>query len=183
MRHINQEQFEQHIKNFKDSLGIELYGTHAVLGDIAVPTVRTNLYFRKNADPQGDGTDQGENQYWLQASVPGNEGNLHTLAATNFSRDKHYLLKVYVPEDDMHDPTYSHDDSSFQTDNLSEFSQGFHEHLKKGEAFRPNTRLSSFYYDDWHRRNQLRAVEVSDWDEHGAPGVVRVYDHMTGKYV
>lgn len=169
MRHLNQEQFEQHIKKFKDTFGVELYGTHAVVGDVVVPTVRTEL-MAKNRD--------GSDQYFMSAMVPGREGNLHHMTMTNFGNRNWYGLSLRSE--------HTGEDKNLDTYDLSEFSSGLHQHLSKAHDYPPTPptigmSLTDAYLDEWHGKSKLRAVEVSDWDTR--EGTTRVYDPVTQKYV
>jgi len=165
MRHLNQEQFEHHINKFKRDLGVELYGTHAIIGNVVVPTVRTELMSRKT-----DGTDN----YFMHAYVPGEEGNLHHMSITNMGPQDYYGLNLYGPADE-------HEFRNFDTYDLSEFERGVYPHLAKAHSDRPNDILWHGLYQEWHRQGQLRAVEVSDWEK--TEGATRVYDPVTQKYV
>jgi len=166
MDHLNQEQFEHHINKFKRDLGVGLYGTHAVVGDVVVPTVRTELMVSKV---------HKDDRYFMHAYVPGEEGNLHRMSMSNLGPQDYYGLALHGI------PTAFDEDATFDTYDLSEFASGVHEHLSKAHGERPNKELWADLYQDWHRRGQLRAVEVSDFDK--TESTTRVYDPVTQRYI
>jgi len=171
---LHQAQFEQHIADFAKETGVQVYGTHTVAGNTVIPTVRTTLMTRQK---------DGKRQYYMEAHVPGQEGNLHHLTVTNYHGPTFYGLSL---------SQNARGDENLDTHDLEEFSRGVRQHLAKATEFPPsgvkqeneimNERAAvRGHYNEWHERNKLRAVEVTDWDtnEHAT----RVYDPVTKKYL
>jgi len=175
---LNEGQFEHHVNAFKQQTGVELLGTHAIIGDRVVPTVRQNLVTKQK---------NGKSAYIMEASIPGEEGNLHSLTVHTFGDKPFYGLAL---SDNVRK-------ENLDTHDLAEFSTKMGTHLSKAVNTPPSTQQRSElsglgidtsdsaivagYLDEWHRRGKLSATEVNDFDANSTE--TRVYDPVSEKHI
>lgn len=177
MGDLNKHQFEQYLADFEKETGVQLYGSHAVVGNRAIPTVRTQLFTRKHI------TDSGvTQQYYLEAQVPGREGNLHSMNIHTYGGRPFYGMAL----------SENARGENLDTHSIEEFSQGVDKHLESAASKPPSKKRGEHeimseqaavdnQLDEWHRRGKLRTVEVVDWDND--EDSTKTYDPMTGKYL
>jgi len=177
MPNLNKHQFEQHLANFEKETGVQLYGSHAVVGDRAIPTVRTQLVTRKKMTDSG-----ATQQYYLEATVPGREGNLHSMTIHTYRGKPFYGMAL----------SKNARGENLDTHSIEEFSQGVDKHLESAVSKPPSTKRKESeimseqaavggQLDEWHRRGKLRTVELVDWDTN--ENLTKTYDPLTGKYL
>jgi len=85
---LQQEQFQEHLEAFQKQSGVDLYGTHAVVGGIALPTVSQNLVVRPV---------EGGHHYYLESRVRGSEGNLHNMGVQVRGDNRFYSFSAERP--------------------------------------------------------------------------------------
>jgi hypothetical protein len=175
---LNDGQFEHHVNAFKQQTGVELLGTHAIVGDRVVPTVRQNLVTKQK---------NGKASYMLEASIPGEEGNLHSLTVHTFGDKPFYGLAL----------SSNARKENLDTNDLAEFSTKMGTHLSKAVNTPPSTKQRSElsglgmdtsdtgivagHLDEWHRKGKLSATEVNDFDAKKTE--TRVYDPVSEKHI
>ena len=177
---LNQGQFESHLNEFKQQTGVELLGRHAIIGDRVVPTVRQELTTKQK---------DGKSAYILDASVMGEEGNIHELMVHTFGDKPFYglALSTNVRKENL------------DTHDLAEFSTKISTHLSKAVNTPPSTKpipnhpltelgfntsdaaITSMYLDEWSRTGKLSATQVIDYDANKS--TTKLYDPLTRQYI
>lgn len=170
----NDQFFETHLNAFKQQTGVELVGTNLIVNDNVIPTVRQHLTAKQK---------NGKTAYYLEASVLGDEGNLHDVMVTTLTGKPFYGLAL----------SRNTGKENLDTHDVNEFSNNMNRHLQRARTTPPSTDGSENaigmsdkavvmgYLDEWHRRGVLNATQVQDWDANRT--VTKTYDPVTGKYI
>lgn len=139
----------KHLDKFEEETGVKLHGSHLVIGDKAIPTVRNTLAVSTKAN--------GDVQYYLEAFVLGEEGNLHKLEVHTHSKTGKPFYGLALSKN-------ARLSENLDTFDVDEFVNGIDKHLANAFEFPPSSDVG-----EWEIMSENDAVlaTLNDWFEKG----------------